>query len=110
MAEIYSRGPVSAYINANCLETPEYKVGLVIYYWKSFLNNTVIFYIVELRLESSCTTLALQRQQITPFSSMVGVPMKMVSTTGSRATVGELTGAPIASFLLNYYMLKYFCM
>ena len=26
MAEIYARGPVSAYLNANCLETPEYKV------------------------------------------------------------------------------------
>jgi len=31
MAEIYARGPVSAYLNANCLETPEYKGGVVMY-------------------------------------------------------------------------------
>ena len=31
MAEIYARGPVSAYINANCLEDPAYTGGIVQY-------------------------------------------------------------------------------
>ena len=31
MAEIYARGPVSAYINANCLEHPTYTGGIIMY-------------------------------------------------------------------------------
>jgi cathepsin X len=31
MAEIAARGPVSAYINANCLEEPEYTGGIIMY-------------------------------------------------------------------------------
>lgn len=31
MAEIFARGPVSAYINANCLEDPVYTGGIVMY-------------------------------------------------------------------------------
>ena len=31
MAEIAARGPVSAYLNANCLEEPEYKSGIIMY-------------------------------------------------------------------------------
>ena len=30
-AEIYARGPVSAYINANCLENPVYTGGIIMY-------------------------------------------------------------------------------
>jgi len=31
MSEILARGPVSAYINAICLEEPEYKTGIIMY-------------------------------------------------------------------------------